>query len=783
MGSCSIDGKPKNISSALLVKGVDRWNTLLSQKKSIDEATATAYVESLEGSNMDFIEWVSFLNSRMLITDKKAAAVKKLDETMYKQYDEVAADLGMEFEKSDNLPAKRRKLKAKNSEINNTDGKFKEAKSALDKALSDQSKGRSEELDLVKARANTLGRAGTTVRNHASADISLLIDLLIPTTLDGKNYKEGIQLKKEITDAIIGTWNDVHKIAVKKGSSVSKKVADTAKESGVKLEKLYTTSTSVPISGVENRFYTEDQALQTYLLVKSGQVAEGIPPSDTQALIDFVENSPARLQKFADGLFEHTDGWFPVFDNWNSYSVKGAIERFYSQTYRKDLLKEYGWIQARKEVFGEDTSNKIRATYKNGDKIVKSIKSVLDGMESGRSYESESGKEIVQFLSAFTALPIGGNIFIGVKQLSSFLNFVEVNGPNTLGNFMAAVASPKFIEYAKRIAKSDYAKNRLGTAAYDINLNLLLEEGKVSNSGLKNFAMDLRRQAIDLAYKPVSYGDLGAILIGGSAYIINYQKHYMEVEGLSEEAAYDKAFEKMTENAETTQQSRLPTKVSAEQRSLAGKIILPYKTFQQQAIRKAREEYRHLKRLGKDATLADKKKAIANILYYRSVSPIMFSLLTNAAFAGIFDDEDDEKKRKWSIDALKSMIEFNLVGYGIWGAITAIGLKVLDEAYDQLEEEKFNSGNLIREIFGVVPAVSVATRQFDKIGWEMRGKNPSKIEIGILATETATQIPLYNLYNYINNYQYLVKGEANAIEAASLILGVKPHTLGLKDLK
>lgn len=292
----------------------------------------------------------------------------------------------------------------------------------------------------------------------------------------------------------------------------------------------------------------------------------------------------------------------------------------------------------------------------------------------------------------------------------------------------------------------------------------------------------MRRQAVDLAYKPVSYGDIGAIVIGGAAYIINYQKHYMETEGLSEEAAFDKAFEKMQDNAETTQQSRLATKISAEQRSLTGKLLLPFKTFQQQAVRKARAEYRHLKRLGEEATFEDKKKALANIIYYRAISPAIFSLLTQAVFAGISDD-DDENKKKWAEETLKSMIEFNLVGYGIQGAIAAIGLKVLDEIYDQMEADKPNSGKIVKIALGLVPAVSIGQRQIDRIAWEARKKNPDRIELAVLGVETATQIPLYNIYNYLYNYRYMVQKDVDNVERASLVLGVSPHALGIKEIE
>ena len=626
-----------------------------------------------------------------------------------------------------------------------------------------------------------MGQDGKKVLHHASADIALLVDLLIPLKdSKGNSYKRGNELKKKILNVIEGIWNDAHRVSIKKGTEVSERISEIAKETGINFSNLTQNKTDVAVSGIENRFYTQDEAVQAYIFDKGGQEVSGIPSADLQAVIDYVNND-INLKKYADGVFSATGGAIQVSEGWRGYSLQGAIGKFYSETYKKQLLEEYGWTEARKELFGPDTFNKIRATYTNGDKVIKSIDSVLNGMYTGLSYDSEGGKEVARALAAFNALPIGGNIYIGVKQLSSFLNFVETQGPNTLGAFGAALASPEYREIFKRIRQSDYAKNRLGSAAYDLDFGLLWENGKVSNSGIRNFMMDLRRQAIDVAYKPVSWGDMGAILIGGSAYVLNYQKKFME-EGLSKEEAFEKAFQKMQDNAETTQQSKLATKVSAEQRSLTGKLLLPFKTFQQQAVRHARAEYRHVKRLGKDATFEDKKKALANILYYRAVSPAIFSLLTNAVFAGLADD-DDEQKKKWAEDTLKSIIEFNLVGYGIQGAIAAIGLKLLEEMYDQLEAESFNSGKLLKISLGLQPGTSIFADRLNRIGWEARKKNPDKLEIASLASEIVTQIPTYNLYNYISNMRLVARDDVDAVEKFSLLLGVKPHTLGIKERK
>ena len=808
--SCSIDNRPKNVPFSVLRKGIAGWSSLIKEGKSLDDATALSFIESIKDNGMEFIEWVDFLNERLLISDAQAKLTKQVDLLTYSNLESAGKSLGVEVNKSDNIQDNKKKLKDKNKEVNNNPERFNEAKDSIDEALSVASKGISQEKDLDASRARALGQVGGKVLHHASADIALLVDLIIPLKdASGKNFKKGNALKKKILDVIEGIWNDAHRVSIKKGNEVALRISQVAKDTGISMSKIVRTKTDVPVSGIEGRFYTQDQAVQAYVFTKGGQTVTGIPPKDLQAIIDYVENSP-ELTKYADGVYDATDGDIQATDNWQQLTLQGAINRHYGQEYKKQLLEEYGWNQARAELFGEDTFNKIRATYRNGDKVVKSIKSVLDGMQTGLTYDSEGGKDIAKVLAAFNALPIGGNIYIGIKQLSSFLNFVEVQGANTLGAFGAAMASSEYRDIFKRIRTSAYAKDRLGSAAYDIDFGLLLEEGKVSNSGIKNFMLDLRRQAIDVAYKPVSFGDMGAILIGGSAYVLNYQNSFIDQhkdgtskftdselsaakvswekandgkptkDDIIKEAGFQKAFLKMQGNAETTQQSKLATKISAEQRSLTGKLLLPFKTFQQQAIRHARSEYRRIKRLGDDATFEDKKKALANILYYRAVSPAIFSLLTNAVFAGMMDD-DDEQKKKWAEDTLRSIIEFNLVGYGVQGAIAAIGLKLLEEIYDQLEAEKPNSGKIIKTTLGLVPAASIFARQIDRIGWEARGQNPDKLEIAILSTEIATQIPLYNLYNYVNNLRLIARQDVDAMESASLILGVKPYTLGIKE--
>ena len=66
------------------------------------------------------------------------------------------------------------------------------------------------------------------------------------------------------------------------------------------------------------------------------------------------------------------------------------------------------------------------------------------------------------------------------------------------------------------------------------------------------------------------------------------------------------------------------------------------------------------------------------MLYYGAVQGMIFATLQNALFAAIpgFDDEEDEEKRKQTLDKkeeriLNSMVDTMLRGSGVYGAIVA----------------------------------------------------------------------------------------------------------------
>lgn len=617
-------------------------------------------------------------------------------------------------------------------------------------------------------------KKGKRIWGHAATDIEGIFDRIVSKT------KSGVAQMDWIRKTIIAPFIDADRVSSRIAINISDKMKKASKDTGIKFRKLYKKKVGK---------HNEETAVLAYLNVKHNKTKqfEGISEGNVQELADYVNNNP-KLKQYADLLYEATgDNWIPLdaleSGKWLDYGIAGAIEQFVKYKQR-EALRIGGWYATVDNLLDDAFYENLTESIPNGNRVGKSLRSVVQGMKTGSTFDEgigDVGKAFIKVASAFTALPIGFNISIGIKQLTSQLNYVEVNGPNNLAAAAGAVLNVKeFIQTVKEIWNSPYGQERLGSKAFDADFGLLTEEGKISTKGIVRFLSDLRRQAIDIGYTPVSWGDLGAIVLGGAPFVMNYTKHFMK-EGLSREEARKKAFELMEENSESTQQSKKSHKLSAEQRSAWGKLTLAFKTFQQQAIRKSEKELRHLKRLGKSATLDDKTSAIGNILFYRVLSPALFSLATDAILVALFDDEEEEVDKDFAVSTLRSILEFNAVGKGKWGAIAVVVSRIAEEIYDQVNEGRADSGDIIREASQIIPGASIAGKSLNRLEWALNRSEIDIAEVAAAVTELGVQIPVANLRQYIKNWKFLLERDLSLVKDAHLALGWKSYNLGLKE--
>ena len=157
--------------------------------------------------------------------------------------------------------------------------------------------------------------------------------------------------------------------------------------------------------------------------------------------------------------------------------------------------------------------------------------------------------------------------------------------------------------------------------------------------------------------------------MGGASFYRNRLKRYMK-EGMTEQEAADKAFLDFQEVAEETQQSSRPDRISMQQASGIGRVILAFANTPMQYARLTKKAALDLaNRRG------DWKTNLSKLMYYSTIQNIIFSSLQSAMFALMFTDEEEEETKKRYYRVANSTADSLLRGIGFGGAAVATGKK------------------------------------------------------------------------------------------------------------
>ena len=196
-----------------------------------------------------------------------------------------------------------------------------------------------------------------------------------------------------------------------------------------------------------------------------------------------------------------------------------------------------------------------------------------------------------------------------------------------------SVTTSQFWKDAVTLLKSDWVRDRIGSLKTDIHSEELADQA----SNIKNHASALIASLLKVGFLPTQAADATAIIMGGAPFYRNRIKTY-EKSGMSKEASEKQALLDFIETADESQQSSRPDKISQQQASSLGRIVLAFANTPMQ-----------YSRLMKKATLdlingrGDWKTNISKILYYGALQNIIFSGLQSALFAALFDDDEEKE--------------------------------------------------------------------------------------------------------------------------------------------
>ena len=290
---------------------------------------------------------------------------------------------------------------------------------------------------------------------------------------------------------------------------------------------------------------------------------------------------------------------------------------------------------------------------------------------------------------------------------------------------------------------------------------------------------------LKMGFLPTQIADSFAIAMGGASFVRNRINKYVS-EGMNKQAAEEQAFLDFQEIAEETQQSSRPDRVSQQQASPLGRIILAFANTPMQYMRLTKKAFLDLKNRRGDA-----KTNITKIAYYMAVQNIIFSSLQAALFAGLFDDDEEALDKKQTRVA-NSMLDSILRGVGVYGAIASTLKNIAIEIKTQSDKDRPDFTVAAQRALSISPPIDSKMRKLMSAGRAFSYKTTREKMVGFGLDNPAfyaggqivsalTNVPLDRAIRKADNLRVAVDNDTKYWQSVALLLGYSQWDLGLVE--
>jgi hypothetical protein len=541
--------------------------------------------------------------------------------------------------------------------------------------------------------------------------------------------------------------------------------------------------------------YTKSQALRVYIWNKQGMEIPGLSKRDQNALVAAVE-ADSELNVFADEviLIQKNKEYPAPGENWVAGTIDTDIMTSIDKDFRRKVMTEFD--ENASIIFSEKNMYKLEAIY--GKKWVDALKDSLRRMKSGsnRPVYQGGGARIVNEMLDWLNGSVGAVMFLNVKsgllQLISNVNFINW-GDNNIYAAAKAFASAEYWPTVLKLMNSDYLVNRRDGLKINVNEAELANAAK--DGGMKGAIAYL----LDKGFIITRIMDSLAIATGGATFYINRRnallnrinpetsKKYTKAE------AEAKAFDDFYAISEESQQSSNPSKISQQQASLAGRVLLAFQNVTMQYNRMTKKSIRDLYNRRKNPGMTQRESDLSNlskIIYYTTVQNAIFNALQQALFALLFNDEGEEEEKKKAADIANGMLDSLLFGLGFGGAAISTVKNVLRQIRYEKQQKSPDYEEAVWEIFGVSPVLDSKVRklrttaktfswnmeEIKKRGWSL--DNPTYLAVSQLIS-AATNIPIDRVLRKAMNLRQAMDEETRTWQRVALILGWNGWSVGL----
>ena len=424
--------------------------------------------------------------------------------------------------------------------------------------------------------------------------------------------------------------------------------------------------------------YTSEDAVRVYMWRKQGIKVPGLSEQNELDLAEHVKQSD-ELYRFTLNLMAKTlpEEFADPSKNWVTGSLKTDYLEGINKAKRKEALRF--WSKGIETIFSESNMNKLKVQH--GTKYVAALQNSIERMKTGRnstqSLDSDT-KVMLQFISG----AVGNIMFLNTRsaglQLLSATNFMAA-GDNTWGKSLKTMFTkmPTLAKDYKMLMNTDFLLDRRNALKMDVNDSDIarIAEGKGLQGKLARF--------LQWGYVFTQAADSRAIALGGAVYYRNAYDKLIK-QGVDPKAAKEQALLETTEHAQNSQQSSRADKISKQQASTSGRLMLAFANTPMQYNRLVQKAYLDLVN-GRGS----KGKNLYNIAYYGLAQNLLFTVaqgaMLTAVYGTLFGDDEEEDKLDYDkkVGIANGVLSSWLRGMGIWGN----GLNALKQTFMNIHKE------------------------------------------------------------------------------------------------
>ena len=540
--------------------------------------------------------------------------------------------------------------------------------------------------------------------------------------------------------------------------------------------------------------YTFGDAIRVYLWNKNDIEVPGLTKTDQNNMLKLVKADP-ELQAFADVLgiiSRKEDGYIAPDEYWMTKDIVADItEDGVLGDGRKDHLAE--WIENKDLIFTKENLNKIEFLY--GSNFREALEDILYRMENGTSRPAGSNRIVNNFLNWMNggiSVVMNWNTRSAVLQTLSTVNFINWGDNNILAAGKAFANQKQYWKDFAFLFNSDMLKQRRAGLKTSIESRELMSEVE----GAVNPVRAAIRYLLRIGFTPTKFADSFAIASGGATFYRNRINTYKK-QGYSQAEAEAKAFLDFQETAEEGQQSSRPDRLSQQQTSVLGRLILAFQNTPMQYVRMSKKEILDLvngRFTGFTGPNSFASKT-GKIMYYTAVQNLIFYSMQTALFAAMFNDEEDDEEffNKKTERIFDNMADGVLRGMGVGGAVISTLKNIILKYIANKDSKMYDESAILMEGLKLSPPLSIKARQLLSADKTMRYnrdviKQMETFDIdnpmwnaAFNVVEMTTNAPLSRMESKYKNVRNALDNRYETWQRVAFMLGYNTWSLGVKN--